>query len=252
MSSMALAPGAILRRGSLLVERRPELPALAVAAGAWVVLFATAPRPAQPAVHHHQHMGGMEHGTDAWSMSGAQRGAILWVAMTVAMMLPLTIPSLRYVGRMVPRSARLAATATFSAGYVVAWLPGVVLAIAVHARPPAPGSVVVAAFVVAAAWELTLLKRKALLRCHRHHVVRAHQPARRRSCWRFGLRRGAWCMASCGPVMGALMVGAHALVPMVVVTIGLAVQQFNPVAHWYRTWSAGGLVALAACTPLIT
>jgi hypothetical protein len=51
--------------------------------------------------------------------------------------------------------------------------------------------------------------------------------------------------------MGALMLAAHALVPLVVVAVGLAVQQFNPVAHWYRTWSAGVLVALGALSPLI-
>jgi predicted metal-binding membrane protein len=186
-------------------------------------------------------------GTD-W-LAGAGRGALLWVLMTVAMMLPLAIPGLRYVARMTPRRGQLVATSTFAAAFVLAWLPGAVLAAGVHAGTSPRWPVVAAAFLGAAGWELAPAKRTALLRGHRHHVVRAQQPARRRTCWSFGLRRGGWCVVSCGPAMLALMVAHHALVPLLVLGIGAAVQQLSADAHWHRSWSAAGLVTLAAAAP---
>jgi len=221
-----------------LLDRRPELPALVLAAAAWLVILA--------ASVSHGHGAGLDGAR--WSPSGAGRGALLWVVMVLAMMLPLTVPSLRYVARMVPRRGRSGAMATFGAAYVVAWLPGAAPAALVDARPPTSTLVVAAGFVAAAAWELTPMKRRALLRCHRHAVVRAHQPARRRTCWSYGLRRGGRCVASCGPAMGALTLSHHSLVPTVVVAVGLAVQQLHPDAYWYRGRAAGVLLWLAAYT----
>ncbi len=233
------------------VERRPELPVLGISAAAWVVLLLVLRgTPTSSSGHDHgtSHLTTTGQPGDEW-LSGAGRGALLWVVMTVAMMLPLAVPGLRYVARMVPRRGRLAATSTFASAYVVAWLPAAVLAGGVHPGTPPDWPVVAAVFLLAAGWELTPIKRAALLRGHRHHVVRAQQPARRRTCWSFGLRRGGWCLVSCGPAMLALMIGHHALVPLLVLAVGAVVQQLSPDAHWRRTWSAAGLVLLAVGAP---
>jgi len=240
-----------------LLERRPELLALTAAAVAWVALLTLllapdASSPSSSPPHDHAAMHGTGPPADGELLSEAGRGALLWVMMVVAMMLPLAVPGIRYVARMVPRRGRLGATSTFAAAYVVVWLPGVAVVVAVHGQMPSGWPVVATAFLLAAAWELTPAKRTALLRCHRRHVVRAGQPARRRTCLVFGLRRGGWCVVSCGPAMLALMVGHHALVALIVLAVGAAVQQFSPDAHWHRRWSAAGLGVLAVSTPWLT
>ncbi|HMR49196.1 MAG TPA: DUF2182 domain-containing protein [Arachnia sp.] len=245
-----------LRRRAEVLGRRPEFPALAVAAVAWVALLAmlVAPPPVVAttggAGHHHAGSTGAESAATQRVLADAGQGVAVWVLMVVAMMLPLAVPGIRYVARMVPRRGRLAATSTFAAAYVVAWLPGAILAVGLHAWPAPGWPVVSAGFLLAAAWELTPLKRKALLRCHRRQVIRARQPARWRSCWAFGLRRGGWCVVSCGPAMLALMLSQHALVPLLVLAAGVAAQQYLPDAHWHRKWSAAALLALAVATPM--
>lgn len=260
LPSLTLSLRSARRRTERLVDRRPELPVLAIAGVAWVFVLRAALETSGAAGLHHVHspasmlsMPGMAMGAGHLSpMWVAAEAAGLWVAMTVAMMLPLTVPSLRHIGRMVPRSGRAGASATFSTAFVVTWLPGVALAVWIHSWLPVPAWVAAAAFVVAGAWELTPVKRRALLRCHRNAVVRAAQPARRRTCWSFGVRRGAWCVASCGPAMVALVLCGHALVPLALLTAVLTVQQFSADAYRSRTWTAAALAAIALYPTLIT
>lgn len=244
-----LAAQAPARRWVELLGRRPGLPALAASAVAWVVLLRLV-APVQPASGGHGPHAPTTHPEAGEVVLDAGRGLLVWVLMVVAMMLPLAVPGIRYVARMVPRRGRVAATSTFAGAYVVAWLPLGVLTLGLHGRTAATWPVVAAAFLLAAAWELAPAKRTALLRCHRHQVVRARQPARRHSCWAFGMRRGAWCVATCGPAMVALAVTAHAVVPLLVVTAGAWLQQLTVNAHWHRQWSAAALAALALTAPL--
>jgi len=253
-----LATGSPRRGWGLLLERRPELPTLVAAAAAWVALLwlLLTPGSAAPtsAPGHHDHAGMTRPelpGGEGW-LTDAGRGALLWVLMLVAMMLPLAVPGIRYVARMVPRRGRLAATTTFAAAYVAAWLPGMVLAVGVHVLTPPRWPVVTGAFLLAASWELTPVKRTALLRCHRRRVVRARQPGRLRTSAAFGFRRGGWCVVSCGPAMLALMVAQHAVAPMLLLAGGAAVQQLTPDAHWFRHWSAAVLAVLAVTSPWLT
>src|SRR5690349_18320283 len=125
MDAMSVSPigSPPLRRWRGLLERRPELLTLAAAAVAWVVLLTPllAPNtPARSSVPRDDHMA--MHGSDLHTRGGwlsdAGHGALLWVAMVLAMMLPLALPGIRYVARMVPRRGRLEATSTFAAAYV--------------------------------------------------------------------------------------------------------------------------------------
>lgn len=251
-----LVAQAPLRWRTEVLGRRPELPALAAAAIAWGVLLALLLAPAPVAAptgaadHHHAGSTGAEPASSQGVLADAGLGVVVWVLMVVAMMLPLAVPGIRYVARMVPRHGRLAATSTFAVAYVVAWLPGAFLALALHAWTVASWPVVAAGYILAAVWELTPAKRRALLRCHRRRVIRARQPARWRSCWAFGLHRGGWCVLSCGPAMLALTVSQHALVPLLVLAAGAALQQYSPESHWHRQWSAAALSVLAVAAPM--
>lgn len=236
------------------LEQRPELPVLLVALLCWLVLLtagASARHPdEQVAPAHSMHMHGVaDHPGDA---SAAWYGAGLWIFMVIAMMLPLTTPSLRYVARMVPRKSRAAAQFAFVIAYLAVWAPGATLAAFVHTWPTGvPVLAGVCATAAAGVWELTPLKRRALLQGHRHQPVRALEPARTRSCLAFGFHRGTWCVASCGPAMVALTFLGHNAFVSVLMFIGLTLQQFTPDAHWYRKWSAAGLVGVSAISAVI-
>ena len=245
-------------------ERRPEWAALVAAAAGWALLLRVSLQTHDTTGHHSIHGAGAGASGGLAGMPGMARevgwewpwrhpaeAVGMWVVMTVAMMIPLTVPSLRHVARMVPRSARAAALATFCSAFVLAWIPGAALAVWIHGRPPVSVGLVATAFVAAGAWELTPIKRRALLACHRTAVIRAAQPGRRRTCWRYGLGRGAWCTASCGPLMMALLLTGHALLPLLLVSLGLVVQRYSPDAYRLRGWSASALSLIALVAVLV-
>lgn len=241
------------RRVRHTAECQPEWAVIVLAAAGWVALLRLS-FASHPTSGHLAHSAGAGSAGGMAGMPGMPQAAAwrppveavgLWVVMTVAMMLPLTVPSLRHVARMVPRSARSVALATFCSAFVVAWLPGAALAVWIHSRLPVSAGIVAAAFVAAGAWELTSIKRTALLRCHRTAVIRAAQPGRRRTCWQYGLRRGAWCAASCGPLMVALALSGHTPLPLLLVSLGVTVQRYSPDAYRSRGLSAAGFSAIA-------
>ena len=185
------------------------------------------------------------------SVVGSAGVVVLWWSlMTVAMMLPTTAPSIRYVCRMTPRRQRALAVALFCAAFVTTWLPGGLILICLHRLGPEPRWVGASAFLVAAVWELTPLKRRALLRCHRTAVIRAQQPELTRSCVAFGADRARWCITSCGPAMGALLLGAHTPILMGALAVILFGQKFIATGYRHPRWAASAL-ALLACYPLL-
>jgi hypothetical protein len=48
--------------------------------------------------------------------------------------------------------------------------------------------------------------------------------------------------------MVALLLTGHALIPLLVVTVGLAVQRYSSEAHRVRGWSAAGFSLIAVVT----
>lgn len=246
------------RRVRQRAEHRPEWSALVVAALGWVVLLrmslaspgsvvgrSTGPSTLGDLSGGLAGMCGIVRGTGWSTWSRPAQAAGMWVVMTLAMMLPLTVPSMRHVARMVPAAARPAALAIFCSAFVLAWMPGASLAVWVHGRPPVTAGIVAGAFVAAGAWELTPVKRQALLACHRTAVIRAAGPGRRRTCWRYGLSRGAWCTASCGPLMLALLLSGHAIVALLAVSVGLTLQRYSLDAYRLRGWSAAAFSLIA-------
>jgi predicted metal-binding membrane protein len=81
----------------------------------------------------------------------------------------------------------------------------------------------VAIWLAAAAWQLTPWKWSALRRCHGVRVPRREGDGRARL--RTGAVHGAWCVASCGPAMVAMVVTGHPLLLMVGLTFGLATER---------------------------
>jgi predicted metal-binding membrane protein len=141
-----------------------------------------------------------------------------WLVMSMAMMLPLSYPLLRYVAFHSYSWRRHRAVAVFAAGYLSIWaLAGAVL-IGLGAVATALGAdniqLTVCTLSVALAWQLTPLKAQALRRCHRTIPLSPVGLSADLDCLRLGLMSGGNCVVSCGPIMAALLFGLGGVLPM--------------------------------------
>lgn len=127
---------------------------------------------------------------------GLRDFSVHWAIMSIAMMLPGLLTSLP-----VRDTARSAAMVT---GYLVPWITVAPLAWAMGSAIPTP-----LLFLIAAGWQVVPWRTRALTRCPES-----------------GLRRGAWCLVACGPLMLALTAittSAHATAPWAgVIVMGIA------------------------------
>ena len=184
-----------------LAWRHPEWWALALSAGAWLVMLA------HPAHHAHAY------------------GAVLrnWMVMSVAMMLPMVIDPMRLAAERSFWHRRHRAIAGFLLGYLGLWLlAGVVASLIVvpHGMQNRAAGI---ALAVAAAWQLTRWKRRGLHGCHRSMPLAPRGWRADRDCMRFGVMIGTRCMLSCWALMLACSVSGHALALTAIVTaVGLA------------------------------
>lgn len=181
-------------------EDHPEWLVLTLAAVAWIPL-AQAVAGTFTLDHHHAP------GAAAQPIGGYDTHLATWLLMAVAMMLPTTVPHLRYVGFGTRTVRRQRSILLFALGYLTVWtLPG--FAIAVVPQPAALTAVVIAV-LFAAGWELTPIKRRALRACCRTSPVRYSGAAADSAAVEYGLRHGGSCLLVSAPAMIALMVGGH-------------------------------------------
>jgi predicted metal-binding membrane protein len=223
--------------GSLarLLYRRPEWGVLAAAAVGWVVMV--------PIVWGGQGSG-HHRGAPVAPLALAGQSLLTFLIMTAAMMLPTTVPAVRYIAFASSRRRRQRSVAWFCAGYVASWLPlGLALAVA-HAALPAIGVPGMAlAIALTAGWELTPVKRRALRRCHRTYPVRFRGWAADRSAASFGWRHGLTCVVAGGPMMAALMLLGHPVVlTLLVAGVMLAQQALVRPERWTGLVALTGLI----------
>ncbi len=162
----------------------------------------------------------------AWH-SGALRPMLLgWAAMTLAMVPPLAVPLIRHVAVRTFADRRNREIAAFLAGAVAVWLLLGLLALPLLALPLLAGltmqwigdpMVAACGFLLAALWQLTPMKRLALLRCHRTFPLTPRGWRADRDCAGYGVAHGRDCVASCWAMMFAAMFAAHGPVVMLCV-----------------------------------
>lgn len=150
-----------------------------------------------------------------------------WAVMSVAMMLPLTLPAARHVGRNSMRHRRVRAMSLYAGAYVMVFVGFGVLALGLVAVAVLPIEVLIpATLLTAAGWQLTPYKRRALLACRRTVPL---PPVGRRAdvaSARFGVQQGWRCLVSCWPVMLLMAVAGHVqLVVMAVLTVALLAEE---------------------------
>jgi len=169
---------------------------------------------------------------------------VTWLVMVVAMMLPTTVPHLRYLAFNTRASRTQRSILLFVLGYLGVWFaPGVLVAL----LPVPVTAVVLAAGILAAGvWELTPVKRRALRRCCRTWPVRYSGAAADASAVEYGLRHGVVCLLVSGPPMVALMLAGHPWWASVVLAVVMAAQKLLAQPERWRAavaigWLAAGL-----------
>ena len=167
--------------------------------------------------------------------------AVGWVLMLVAMMVPLLIAPVRHVRDRSFAQRRARAIALFAAGYAAIWVPAgvMLLALALAVRLVAPGSSVPVALVtiVALVWQFSPVKQRSLNRCHAQAELAAFGLAADLDAFRFGLKRGVWCVGSCWALMLLpLLFSRGHVAAMAAVTLWLFAERLDrpmpPRWHW--------------------
>lgn len=170
--------------------RNPQWWALALSGAAWLLMISGA-------AHSH-------HG-----MHDATHELVAWMVMSVAMMVPMVAGSIRLSAQRSFWRRRHRAAAGFLTGYLACWL---LVGVAVLLLPLRAGPAETAiAFVVAAVWQLTPWKRRALVACHWRMPLAPRGWRADRDCLRFGWGCGLRCFVSCWALMLACFLSGHAL-----------------------------------------
>lgn len=199
----------VIDRVRRAARRRPHLPAMVLAAAAWLALLLP------PAA-----AGGHVHAAPP-TLSG-------WVLMCVAMMVPVVLPAVRHVAVNSLRRRRLPAMSTFLLGYLGVWvLCGVVLLPAFAGLPPL--TLLVAVLLFAVLWQLLPARRACLRACHRTIPLPPTGWRAVLGTLRFGLWHGAACLGVCGPLMAVMAVpGTHHPLWMLGITAAVFITRNPP------------------------
>ncbi len=167
-----------------------------------------------------------------------------WVLMVVAMMVPGALADVRLVALSSLWSRRQRTIVLFLGGYLCVWIGFGVLAVGV-----AEGVGVLLA--LAAVWQLTPWKWRAVRRCH---LIEALPPRGARAdaaCARAGLRYGGRCVVSCWPLMLAMAAAGHqAVALMALATVVVAAEKIVVRSARLRA-PAAALLAGAALLALV-
>jgi predicted metal-binding membrane protein len=213
---------------------QPEWWAVALAGGAWLAVSARALA-----------------GGDHLSHTGTTiAGAVTqWILMIVAMMVPTLIDSIREVAGRSFWHRRHRAVAVFLAGYLSAWiLFGALLAVPAAALPPElRRNLLPMVLLIAAAWQLSPVKWRSVMACHRRIPLAPSGWAATRDCLKQGWAIGHPCIVACGP----LMIACALVHDVRLMTAVAALGWFERAAFRPRPYPAIAVLAvLAAITAL--
>lgn len=172
------------------------------------------------------------------------RGLAEWSLMCVAMTVPVTLPALRHVYANSIRRRRQWATAVYLMAYLTVWVAVGVLPAAV--RVPVEGRLVaIAALCVAAVWQLTRTKRRALLACRRTIPLPPQGRRADAACVRFGMRQAWRCVVSCWPMMLMMALVPVPFAAMAVLAAAMYAEERTRLGRQLVRQSAALLVVVA-------
>jgi predicted metal-binding membrane protein len=158
----------------------------------------------------------------------------IWIAMTVAMMLPSATPMLLLVDRL-----SHTAMPGFMAGYLVAW--GAFGLAAYEVTTHIHWHVTAALLVAAGVHQLLPLKRACLRRCRNPLAfLRSHADERPLAV---GIRHGALCVGCCAGLMVVLLaLGMMSIVWMTAIGAAILSEKVLPVGERVAALTGAGLI----------
>lgn len=223
------------RQLALTLRWRPEWRVAIVAVAAWIALLA----------------GLAVHGVLLGPHHGPFAGLAVWTLMVVAMMVPVTLPAVRYVGLNSMRRRQQRAMALYTAVYVGVWvlfgLPALGLDHLLGTHLGISEQVLLAiVLALAGGWQLTRTKRRALYACGRTVPL---PPLGRRAdagCARFAVVHGWRCVQSCWAIMLVMVVIGHSSLVWMIALTALVVAEELTVRGRRLTEPAAAVLALAA------
>jgi predicted metal-binding membrane protein len=215
-----------------LLWKHPEWWTLGLSASAWLTLLADGTGTAgERAAAMHHHAGG------ALTVlpPGFARAMLTWLLMIGAMMFPLVVDAVRTTAARSLWPRRNRAITVFLLGYLLVWLvAGAAIAAAAQAlagtlaRLSLLSSLSAAGFTLAALWQLTPIKRRALRGCHRTLPLAPRGWRADGDAVRYGLAIGGRCVASCWALMLACTLAGHATPAMLCTAAVAAAERFMP------------------------
>jgi predicted metal-binding membrane protein len=226
------------QRLALTLQWRPEWRVAAVAAAAWLALLAGLGM-------NHADLGANH------SAAGVVAGLPGWSLMVVAMMVPVTLPAVRYVGLNSVRRRRRRAMALYTAVYVGIWTLLGATALAIdHLLRVHLGLgdrlLLVLALLAAAGWQLTRAKRRALFACGRTVPLPAFGRRADAGCARYALLHARRCIQSCWAIMLVMVAVGHSNLAWMAALTALVVAEELTVRGRAVTRPAAAVLALAA------
>lgn len=203
------------------IWRHPEWWSVGLSVVAWLVL--TWHAFTAPAMHDH----GM--GLISWAGVGDV------TVMVVAMMVPLALVPLRLTAFRSLWARRHAAMAQYLLGYVGVWTLSVNAALIaqmamrswLRAVPMPQGFRLAVVCAVAAAWQLTPIKQRALRACHQPLPLAPAGWRARGDCVRYGIVNAAVCVTTMWPLMVMSWVLSAHVATMGAVTLVCAIERYT-------------------------
>lgn len=243
-----------MKPGSQLtvLARRPSAPLLAVSLAAWVLLFVFDGQAPLATLCLSSVSRTPGPGLEAQPYSIA---ALSWSFMVATMMLPLLTQPIAQLRLRSFQQRRNRSVTLFVAGYVAVWmtaglvlLPAVALLGRLADRSALPAWII--AIVLAAIWQVSPLRQRALNRCHRLPRLSAFGAAADRDCAGFGLNHGFWCTATCAPWMVLVLATPTYHLPlMLALSAGIVLERMLPARP--PSWSFRVLPGLAVAAMLV-
>jgi hypothetical protein len=238
--------------------RHPEWWVLALSALAWLETLALMSAPGSRAGPATAMLGMAMTATSSSAHASTLDAPTMggWTLMVATMMLPLTIGPLRAVAERSLWRRRQRAIAEYLVGFLAVWLlAGVALvilrtALAMLGWPSVRASVwaLPAGLGLAAVWQLTPYKRRALRACHRAAPLAPSGARAVRDCVRYGVSGARSCLVSCGIVMAGLTLGRASPATMLLVA-GVVVAECYAIRP--RALLSAGALALVAVGALV-
>lgn len=212
----------------ILSEYRDSKGLLVAAAGGWIAL--SLGHSGAPMHHEHPEL------------------AVSGVAMACVMLYPILIEPSRHVRRSSFRSARSRHLLLFLSAYILVWAAyGTAAAFAAASIPPELAAVALAiGLAFAWLWQRSPIKLAAAGQCHATWPVYGGGTAGAMSAARYGVRIGAACLLSCGPIMLAAMLAPWPSVAMLIALLLIAHERSGPPRVLHQNASLLGAATISA------